>query len=170
MTSQSANLSSRSFARILLIKPSSLGDLVHALPVLHGLRQRYPRARIDWLAGSAFAPLIEGHPDIHEVVRFDRQRFGRMVVSPSALVGFHRFRKDLRRRNYDLVIDLQGLFRSGFLSWSTGAKVRIGFAQAREGAKWFYTDLIGPSPHDTHAVDRNYSRSAQPNMRRVINR
>ncbi|MFQ5489403.1 MAG: lipopolysaccharide heptosyltransferase I [Phycisphaerae bacterium] len=160
MTSHPSNLSSRSFKRILLIKPSSLGDLVHALPVLHGLRQRYPEARIDWLAGSAFAPLIEGHPDIHEVVRFDRQRFGRMMVSPSALVAFHRFRKHLQRRNYDLVIDLQGLFRSGFLSWSTRAKVRIGFAQAREAAWMFYTDRIRPSPHDTHAVDRNYGVAA----------
>ena len=96
MTSHSTNLSTRSFERILLIKPSSLGDLVHALPVLHGLRQRYPRARIDWLAGSTFAPLIEGHPDIHEVVRFDRHHFGRMIFSPAALLAFQRFRKDLR--------------------------------------------------------------------------
>ena len=53
-----ARLSQQSFARILLIKPSSLGDVVHALPVLHGLRTRFPQARIDWLIGSAFAPLL----------------------------------------------------------------------------------------------------------------
>ena len=77
-TQPHAGLSARSFDRILLIKPSSLGDIIHALPVLHGLRARYPSARIDWLIASSFAPLLSGHPDLDELILFDRRRFGRV--------------------------------------------------------------------------------------------
>ncbi len=160
MTSNSdryASLSRREFQRILLIKPSSLGDLVHALPVLHGLRRRYPQARIDWLAAHAFAPLIERHPDVTAVIRFDRGRYGKMLRNPAAVAAFTEFVRSLRRRDYDLVIDLQGLFRSGFLALTTGAEVRIGFAAARELAWVFYSHRIPPAPPDTHAVDRNYA-------------
>ena len=59
-------LSRRSFERILLVKPSSLGDVVHALPVLHGLRTRYPNAKIDWLIATPFAPLLESHFELDE--------------------------------------------------------------------------------------------------------
>ncbi|MHC4063370.1 MAG: lipopolysaccharide heptosyltransferase I [Planctomycetota bacterium] len=147
----------RAFHRILLIKPSSLGDLVHALPVLHGLRRRYPQARIDWLVATAFAPLVEGHPDLDEVIRFDRRRFGRIVRSPRIARAFAEFLADLRRRRYDLVVDLQGLFRSGLMALATGAKVRVGFADARELAWLFYTHRIPATDGQTHAVDRNYS-------------
>ncbi len=150
------SLSRRQFERILIIKPSSLGDVVHALPVLHGLRKRYPQAQIDWLVADGFAPLIEHHPDISELVLFDRRRFGRMLSSPSSARAFAAFCLNLRRRTYDLVIDLQGLFRSGFLSLVTGAAVRIGFAKGREFSWLFYTHRIPASAQDTHAVDRNY--------------
>ncbi|HUU82670.1 MAG TPA: lipopolysaccharide heptosyltransferase II [Phycisphaerae bacterium] len=154
---QTSPLAHREFHRILLIKPSSLGDLVHALPVLHGLRRRYPKAGIDWLAGSAFAPLIEGHPDLSEVVRFDRRRYGRMLRDPRIAVEFAAFCRDLHRRRYDLVVDLQGLFRSGLLALASGAPVRIGFAAARELAWVFYSHRIAPGKPNAHAVDRNYA-------------
>jgi lipopolysaccharide heptosyltransferase I len=149
-------LASRSFERILLIKPSSLGDIVHALPVLHGLRGRYPHARIDWLIGSAFAPLLEGDAAVDELVIFDRRRFGRIGRSGGATVAFVRFVRELRARRYELVIDLQGLFRTGFLARASGAAVRVGFADAREGAWVFYTHRLQPTDPDAHAVDRNY--------------
>lgn len=150
------SLPARSFERILLIKPSSLGDVIHALPVLDGLRTRFPAATIDWLIASAFAPLLEGHPLITNLIPFDRRRFGRMARSTSASADFLRFAADLRRRRYDLVIDLQGLFRSGFLAWCTRAPVRIGFQDAREAARLFYTHRIRPPHADIHAVDKNY--------------
>jgi ADP-heptose:LPS heptosyltransferase len=90
-TRRQADLSRRAFERILLIKPSSLGDVVHALPVLHGLRRRYPNARIDWLISTSLAPLIEGHPDLSELVPFDRRRYGRMAYRPTAAADFVRF-------------------------------------------------------------------------------
>ncbi len=148
-------LAKRRFDRILLVKPSSLGDVIHALPVLHGLRGRYPAAKIDWLVAGAFAPLIRSHPDLSEAVIFDRARYGGLWRSPRVAGEFISFLGELRRRRYELVIDLQGLFRSGFLSWATRAPVRLGFAEAREGAGAFYTHRLPQQPPDRHAVDRN---------------
>ena len=150
------DLNAREFRRILLIKPSSLGDLVHALPVLHGLRCRYPEAEIDWLASTSCVPLVEGHPELTSVVRFDRRRFGRMLQSPGIALEFAAFLRMLGARRYDLVVDLQGLFRSGVLAAATQARVRIGFAAAREAAWVFYTHRLRVPPQVTHAVDRNY--------------
>jgi lipopolysaccharide heptosyltransferase I len=152
----SSPLALREFHRILLIKPSSLGDLVHALPVLHGLRRRYPDARIDWLVGTSFAGLIEGHPEVSHVVRFDRKHYGRMLRNPGVALEFAAFLRDLYSQEYDLVVDLQGLFRSGLMAAATGARVRIGFARAREAAWLFYTHRIHVPTETTHAVDRNY--------------
>lgn len=152
-----AELSQRTFERILLIKPSSLGDVVHALPVLHGLRRRYPNARIDWLISSSLAPLLEGHPDLNELVLFDRRRYGRIAYSPKAAADFVRFIGRLRAGRYDMVIDLQGLFRTGFLTWACGTPVRIGLTDAREGASLFYNHRLPSHNPDIHAVDRNYS-------------
>lgn len=141
--------------RILLIKPSSLGDIVHALPVLAALRRRWPRAHIAWLVGDAFAPLLDGHPLLDEVIRFDRRRFGRMWYSPAAFVAFWRFVAQVRRRRFELVVDLQGLIRSGLLAWFSGAGRRVGFAAAREGAWLFYTQRVRCPAQARHAVDRN---------------
>ncbi len=140
--------------RILLIKPSSLGDVTHALPVLHLLRRRYPGAKISWLVAPYCSGLLEGHPDLDEVIIFDRRRFGTAWKNPSAGLDLIRFKRDLRRRQFDWVIDLQGLFRSGWLAWQTRAPVRIGFANAREWAPLFYTHRIPIATMEQHAVDR----------------
>lgn len=153
---RSTDLTHRAFERILLIKPSSLGDIIHALPVLRGLRVRYPTARIDWLASTSFAPLLEGHPDITDVIRFDRKGFSRLGRSAAATVDFGKFLSELRVKEYELVIDLQGLLRTGFLTRATGAPVRVGFRNAREGAWAFYNHYIPLLETDEHAVDRNF--------------
>src|SRR5437764_7996175 len=118
--------------RILIIKPSAIGDVVHALPVLGLWRRRWPQAQISWLVTPACAGLLDGHPMLHEVIRFERRRFGQGWWNPAALWGLARFTRELRRREFDLVIDLQGLFRSGWLAWKTRAACRVGFADARE--------------------------------------
>lgn len=147
--------------RILLIKLSSAGDIVHALPVLAGLRWRWPKAHIAWLVSTSFAELLEGHPDLDEVISFDRQRFGRLGRRWSATRRFAEFCWRLWARRFDLVVDLQGLFRSGFLSLVSGAPVRIGLAEAREFAGTFYTRRLASRPPHQHAVDRYY-RAAGP--------
>ena len=138
--------------RILIIKLSSLGDIVHTLPAVSALRQRFPLAQLTWLVKEAFAPILDGNSDINEVlpVNFSFRKWVSLVQA-------------LRKGQFDLVIDFQGLFRSGLLGALAGAPTRVGFARAREGATWFYTHHVS-LPNDrastwrlleVHAVDRN---------------
>lgn len=146
--------------RILIIKPSSLGDVTHALPVLRLVRRKWPAAHISWLVAPFCAGLLEGNPDLNDVILFDRKRYGSAWKSWRAGLELWRFHRDLRRQRFDLVIDLQGLFRSGWLARATGAPVRIGFENAREGAPWFYTQRVPVPSLDVHAVDRYLSVAA----------
>jgi len=145
--------------RILIIKPSAIGDVVHALPVLGLLRRRWPDAQISWLVAPPCAALLEGHPDVHEVIRFERRRFGRGWWNPASLVDLARFAAGLRRRRFDLVIDLQGLSRSSLMAWKTAAPVRIGFSNAREWGWMLYTHRV-QTTWEPHAVER-YLKVAQ---------
>jgi lipopolysaccharide heptosyltransferase I len=137
--------------RIALIKPSALGDIVHALPVLAALRRRFPRAHLAWVVNRAYEPLLRGHRDLDEVLPFDRgaARSGWWGAART----YARFFRDLRRRDFDLAVDLQGLLRSALMAAATGAARRVGLADAREGAPLFYTDGV-PAPAGLHAVDR----------------
>jgi heptosyltransferase-1 len=141
--------------RILIIKPSSLGDVVHALPVLAVLRRSWPAAHIAWLVSSSFAPLLDRHPMLNEVIPFDRAHFGRIWRSPRIFADFWRLVAKIRRRRFELVIDQQGLIRSGLLALLSGARRRVGFATAREGAWLFYSHRVKPAATVEHAVDRN---------------
>lgn len=141
--------------RVLLIKPSSLGDIVHALPVLAALRETWPAAHIAWLCGRPLVPLLEHCPLIDEVIAFDRARYGRMWRSLPACLDFWRFVGELRRRRFDLVIDLQGLIRSGLMAFFSGALRRVGFADARELAWVFYTRRVRCPDTVRHAVEKN---------------
>ncbi len=139
--------------RIALIKPSALGDIVHALPVLSALRQRYPAAHIAWIVNRTYAPLLDGHPDLDDIIAFDRNAlrggFGSMVLN------YLRFLARLRNHRFDLVIDLQGLMRTGVMVWASGAARRIGLSSAREGAVHAYTDCLAvPDAANMHAIDR----------------
>ncbi len=150
------DLSCREFRRILIIKPSSFGDVIHALPVLNGLRGRFPQARISWLVNHSCAGLLEGQPALDEIIRFDRKRYGRIGRNLQVTADFLKFIAGLRERRFDLVIDLQGLFRSGFMAFASGAPTRVGFGSAREFAWAFYTHRVCVRHRDMHAVDRNW--------------
>ncbi len=137
--------------RICILKPSALGDIAHALPVLTSLREQYPAARISWVVNQGFAGLLAGHPHLDEVIPFDR---GVFRGDPAAAVRYGlRFANQLRRKRFDLVLDLQGLARTGLMCAATGAPKRVGFADAREGSRHAYTRVVG-TPPGMHAVDR----------------
>jgi heptosyltransferase I len=139
--------------RIALLKPSALGDIVHSLPVLTALRRRYPEGHITWVVNRGYEPLLRGHPDLDETLPFDRgaARSGPILGA----LYFARFLSRLRARRFDLVIDLQGLFRSGLMTLASGAERRVGLSSAREGAAWFYTDVVPvPDYNALHAVER----------------
>lgn len=139
---------------ILIIRPSALGDVCRSVPVLASLRRAYPAARIDWLVRDAFVPAIEHHAGLTGVVPFERGRMGKQLKRGQ--VGPARgLLKRLREADYDLVLDCQGLARSGLFAWATRSPRRIGYArpEAREGAWLAYTTRVRVRP-GMHAVDR----------------
>src|SRR5262249_9477786 len=139
--------------RIVLIKPSALGDVINALPALCALRRRFPRAHITWVVNRSYVPLLQGHPDLDATLPFDRG--GSRRGWPGRLRALFSFCRQLRAGAFDLAIDLQGLFRSGLMTRATGAPRRVGLAGAREGARWFYTDIVpDPGVRALHAVER----------------
>ncbi len=140
--------------RILILKPSAIGDVVHTLPVLNLLRKTYPASHIAWLVTPACAGLLERHPQLDEVIRFDRKGYGQGYKDPQAAAGLVRFTRALREKNFDLVLDLQGLLRSGWLAWQTRAPHRVGFRTAREGAPLFYTRRVDVGTAEQHAIER----------------
>jgi lipopolysaccharide heptosyltransferase I len=171
-------LADRSFRRILLIKPSALGDVINTVPVLVKLRRRYPAAHIDWLLTTPLAEWLRHHPCLSGVVPFDRQTLARAGRSWTATRDLLGFLWSLRAARYDLVIDLHGQFRSALLVLATGARTRVGFDRprrqvrqgsrrslpesayrhgwtgTREGAWLAYSHRIPVPTLDVHAVDR----------------
>jgi len=141
------------FKNILIIKPSSLGDIVLALPAISALRRSFPDAEISWLVRPEFELILKNHPDLNHTILFDRKLLGKAWFSPSALAALSSLVKTLHRKQFDIVIDLQGLFRSGLLAYLTGCKTRLGMANAREFAPAFYTLTVPQSPDCIHLVD-----------------
>jgi lipopolysaccharide heptosyltransferase II len=135
--------------KILILKPSSLGDVIHALPVLRLLKQHYRDSQIFWWIDSGLAPLIEGDPDLAGVVRFERKRWGKPQHWPEML----RSIRWLRAQKFDLVIDLQCLLRSATFAWLTRGKSLVGLDEVREGARGFYDYAAPRKDFFTHAVD-----------------
>jgi ADP-heptose:LPS heptosyltransferase len=144
---------------ILIVKPSSLGDIVHTLPCSVELRRAFPDAKIRWLVNTEWKPLLEELPLIDEVIEFPRRDFrgvaGMLRIGPWA--------SDLRKRiNADLVLDYQGLLRSALIAkLCRGIDGRVvGLDNAREGARFFYHEVV-----DTigcvHAVDRYLALTRQ---------
>ena len=133
----------REYRRILIMKPSSLGDVVQALPTLAALRRMYRRAHIAWLVKQQWAGLLER-----------AEGLDRIWTVGSGMREWMSLVSKLRQEQFDLVVDLQGLFRSAALAWTTGCPTRIGFANAREGSPLFYTHRVQVETPDMHAVDR----------------
>lgn len=135
--------------KILILKPSSLGDVIHALPVLRLLKLHFRDAEIFWWLDSANVSLLEGDPDLAGIVRFERKRWGNPQHWPEML----RSILWLRAQKFDLVIDLQCLLRSGAFAWLANGKFLIGLDEAREGARGFYDIAVQRESFRTHAVD-----------------
>ena len=171
-------LRAKEFERILLIKPSAVGDVIHTVPVLVKLRARYPAAQIDWLLTPPIAELIRHHPAVSNVVHFPRQDYTSLAAPGSLWPVCRALLSGLWRQRYDLVIDLHGQFRSALFTLASGAPTRIGFDRphqrvreathrqlpkeaylhgwtgAREGAWLAYSHRIPIPTLDAHAVDR----------------
>lgn len=130
---------------LLVIKPSSLGDIVHGLQILQTVTRQQPDCRVTWVARDRFAPLVEAAPFIHEVIQFRRKAGWR---------GIYEVMKTLREREFDAVWDLQGLLRTGLMSAAARSPQKWGRRDSREGAGIFYHHRIDlpavAGPH--HAI------------------
>lgn len=125
--------------------------------MLASVRHAYPDARIDWLVQDTFAPAISAHPALDEIIPFPRKHFGRWWTSATRIREFLSWMRNLRTQRYDLVLDCQGLGRSGLFTWATRAHRRVGARDAREFA-WLgynvrHVPAQGCSP-PLHTVDR----------------
>jgi heptosyltransferase I len=141
--------------RILLVKTSSMGDVVHNFPVLSDLAVHFPGARIDWVVEEAFAPIVRLHPMVNEIIPVSVRRWRRTWLAKSTWREIGRFRRRLRDGAYQATIDTQGLFKSALLAWcAPGRRYGMDWASSREPIGWFYDEAIAV-PWDRHAVERN---------------
>ncbi|GIW55102.1 MAG: ADP-heptose--LPS heptosyltransferase [Nitrospiraceae bacterium] len=138
------------YSRILIIKPSSLGDIVHALPALQALRRRYPQAHLAWLVKRQWAGLLTRVDGLDAIWPVDPGLSGWLSQVPR-----------LRAERFDAVVDLQGLFRSAAMGWLAGCAVRVGFADGREGSPLFYTHRVSVGSEIRHAIDRYLAVAAR---------
>jgi len=135
--------------KVLILKPSSLGDVVQALPVLRAIKAHWPRSQVYWWIDRDLAPLLEGDPDLAGIIPFERRRW----ASRANWIALWNAARWVRQQRFDLVIDLQCLMRSGIFAWLANGRLSIGLDEPREGARGFY-DLIAPRPFGhAHAVD-----------------
>ncbi|NOY75208.1 MAG: glycosyltransferase family 9 protein [Kiritimatiellaeota bacterium] len=147
--------------KILIVKPSALGDIIHTLPVLNALRRRFPNSIIDWVVAKGLHPVLENHPMIGRLWIIDKNKWKKLGMIKETFAEIAKLRKALKVEEYDLVIDLQGLLRTGLIAKFTGSPNRLGFASAREGAPLFYTEKIKVDWENIHAVDR-YLKLVEP--------
>lgn len=150
--------------KIALVKLSSLGDVVHALPVAHALRHHFRHVHLTWIVEARELAILNDHPDLDVVVPVDTRLWRRLIWAPDGVrqVGqkLSRLTERIRRARFDVAIDLQGLVKSGLLTAYTGAPLRIGFAlsHCREPLNaLFTTHRVRPTSDAVHVVDQYLS-------------
>ncbi|HNM49267.1 MAG TPA: glycosyltransferase family 9 protein, partial [Candidatus Obscuribacter sp.] len=150
--------------RILLVKLSAIGDVIHCLPLVARLKENLPDCQLHWLVEPAAAPLLFNNPLVDKVFVLPKKEFlaGFKSRKPSAVLAslstMAHFIKALKRESYDLAIDAQGLFKSAALARLSGAKKVVGFKGTRESAEHWLTDSLDVGDYfapDCHVVDLN---------------
>ena len=135
--------------RLLVVKPSSLGDIVHTMPAVAELRAAIPGVEITWVANDSLSALVGLCPGI-TILPFPRKALGKF-----SWTAFRSFWDTLRTISFDAVLDFQGLLRSGLISWLARSPKRYGFANARECAPFFYTNKVVLPKELRHAAEKN---------------
>jgi len=155
--------------RILLVRLSAFGDCLHAIPTLVALRRHFPGAYIGWAIEELSYSLLKDHPMVDQFHLFPRHAFKKAktpAAEPARNTGFmdrlrdmQKFRKELSAAHYDFAIDLQGLTKSGLVSWWSNAKKRIGFKgeDSREFNIIFNNERVVPPDEAVHVVEKNLS-------------
>lgn len=143
--------------RILIIKTSALGDIIHALPVLDYLHQVAPGVSVDWVVEEAFLELLTGNPLIDRLITVAFKRWRKSPFALETLREVGAFRKYLQEREYDLVFDIQGNIKSGLVCWLANSHRKIGFSRddMQEQLNALFTDQkIALRSDDQHATIR----------------
>jgi heptosyltransferase-1 len=142
----------RSIQRLLIVKLSSIGDAVHALPVTAALGEAYPHLEISWVVEQMSAPMVEGNPYLKEVIVLPAD-WRKNRLSLRSFRRFSSLRQEMRGRRFDMTLDLQGLSKSALVAWATGAKFRYGYDWLREFAPRLET-RIPRRPESVHIVEQ----------------
>jgi lipopolysaccharide heptosyltransferase I len=144
---------------ILVVKPSALGDIVHSMPFLNALRNRFTDAEIHWVVARGLHGLLEGHPLIDRVWVINKDQWKKINKAFETVSEIKKLFTDLKKEKFDIAVDLQGLMRSGLITMASRAGMRLGFSEAREGSTMVYTHRV-KGGKDIHAVDR-YMKMAE---------
>lgn len=140
--------------RILIVKTTSMGDVIHALPVLHDLKSHDPRLQVDWMVEEPFADLVRSNPNIHRVVPVNLRTWRKKGLR-HVLAQWKALRASLADEPYDAVIDLQGLIKSAVLACAArGPRMGPGFGHAKEGLATLFYSRRGAWDPQAHAVER----------------
>jgi heptosyltransferase-1 len=149
--------------RVLVVRLGAVGDVIRALPAVHRMRLAFPRARLSWLVEDLAAPLLQGHPDLDEVIVLSRRDLREAARRPGRLAGLAgTLRERLRGGRYDVAVDLQGTLKSAIVSLLSGAPRRVGFAppDCREMSFLFTREWARLSAPVLNRIDRNLEMAA----------
>ena len=144
--------------RLLVIRLGAVGDVLRTLPALHLIRRTYASVHVAWIVEDLSRDLLEGHPEIDQVIRFPRREFTADARRPHRLAArLGTLGRELRRHRFTIAVDFQGSLKSGMLSLLSGAKARLGFApgHAREMSSLFANRWVRPRSRWMNRVERN---------------
>lgn len=143
---------------ILIIRLSAIGDVIHALSVLAPLKKHFPDSNITWVIEEEIADILKSYSGIDHVIVLRRKRWVRQLKSGQVMKALRQataFVKTLRSAEYDLVLDFQGLFKSGIISLISHGKRKVGYKNAREGSTFFYSEKAPATDFNDHAIKRH---------------
>jgi heptosyltransferase I len=148
--------------RILIVKASALGDIIHALPVLDYLHRVVPGVEIDWVLEEPFREVLEGNPQVSSIHLVRTKLWRKRPFAAATWQEIAALKETLRGQNYDMVIDIQGNLKSGLICWLTGAGQRIGFSResVRERLNLLFTNRQIPLRRIDYHVTERYLRLA----------
>ena len=143
--------------KILMVRLGAIGDVIRTLPALRTLRHNLPDAYIAWVVEDRAASLLKNHPDLNKVFVVPRKEWQQNFLSFKTLKEFVRFIQNLRKENFDLVLDFHGLFKSGLITFLTGVKHRVGYTRkfSKEGNFLFTNDQVSLPDYKINRVERN---------------
>ena len=142
--------------RILLVKMSSMGDIIHNMPLIHDIKQHYPEAIIDWVVEESFVELARLNLLVNQVIPIAMRRWKKAIFSKNTWIQFFNFRKNLRKYRYDVILDTQGLIKSAVVAkLANGVSYGQNANSSREyPAHWLLNQTL-EIPRNLHAITRN---------------